>query len=158
MQNSIETPRKANEQIEIKAWLAKALIGFLLLLVLQGRPLGLARHGGPPHSLDQCGGCLGLRQAITKSISLSFCVNILKLCFWAWFDGWLFAFSLGSALKGFSFVSVAGPSSSKTRPQKIEGRISRCRLPEVCHSCWNYSLLLHSRYVRLSWSGGFWRS
>ena len=76
--------------------------------------------------------------------------------FWAWFTGWLFAFSLGSALKGFSFVSGAGPSSAKTRPQKTEGRMSRCWSPVACHSCWNFSLLLHSRYVRLGWSGDFW--
>ena len=37
-----------------------------------------------------------------------------------------FVFSLGSALKRLSFVSGAGPSSAKTRPQKTEGRMSRC--------------------------------
>jgi hypothetical protein len=37
-----------------------------------------------------------------------------------------FVFSLGSAFKRLSFVNGAGPSSAKTRPQKTEGRMSRC--------------------------------
>ena len=37
-----------------------------------------------------------------------------------------FVFSLGSALKRLSFVSGAGLSSAKTRPQKTEGRMSQC--------------------------------
>jgi hypothetical protein len=37
-----------------------------------------------------------------------------------------FVFSLGSALKHLGFVSEAGFSLTKTRPQKIEGRMIRC--------------------------------
>ena len=83
--------------------MAKALIGFLLLLVLPGRPLGLARHGGSPHLLVYFGMSLGLFQAFSKLISMSLRINILKIVF-DYTNGVIFlVFSL-PALKVFNFA------------------------------------------------------
>ena len=98
----------------------------LYLRVLLGRPLGLARHGGLAPSLDGVVGVLYFANPHTINISKVLRQYSESLFFGLGLQHDFFVFSLGSALKGFSFVSGAGPSSAKSRPQKTEGRMSRC--------------------------------